>query len=103
FTLSAKQQRESQFHPDLTIAPPTSPMISKFKTQGSGASSKVNLMIVSQKQCIQGVIQAFYEVGYTLVAINIYRLFQSSYIPGTASSIYELSPIPGVTLPYKVT
>ncbi|KAA6329719.1 MAG: hypothetical protein EZS28_053580, partial [Streblomastix strix] len=42
----------SNFHPLLNIVPPTSPMISKFKTYGSGASSKVNLMIASQRQCI---------------------------------------------------
>ncbi|KAA6356662.1 MAG: hypothetical protein EZS28_047811 [Streblomastix strix] len=55
--------------------PQTSPMISKFKTYGSGASSKVNLMIASQRQCIQGVIQAYIGVGYALVAINEIRLF----------------------------
>ncbi|KAA6403228.1 MAG: hypothetical protein EZS28_001243 [Streblomastix strix] len=67
------------------IVPPTSPMISKFKTDGSGASSKVNLMIASQRQCIQGVIQALVGVGQALVAINYKRLFQSSQIPRTAS------------------
>ncbi|KAA6369955.1 MAG: hypothetical protein EZS28_034517 [Streblomastix strix] len=60
---------------DLTIVPPISPIISKFKTYGSDASSNVNLMIASQIQCIYGVIQAFVGVGYALVATNYKRLF----------------------------
>ncbi|KAA6356385.1 MAG: hypothetical protein EZS28_048088 [Streblomastix strix] len=85
-------------HPERTIVPPISPIISKFKTYGSGASSNVKRMIASQRQCICGVIYACVGVEYVLIAINVYKLFQFSF-----ADINELSTIPGVKLSYNVT